>query len=183
MTKRPNLILDLDETLINSEEVKYFDRQRQKEKMRLFKWHKMDNDFYVFERPNLQKFLDFVFENFDVSIWTAASKNYALWIIHRILKAGTKKRPLQHIFFDYHCKASENLGTGKKDLKILSENFNLREYDMANTIIMDDNREIYEVQPNNTVSIKEFQYKDKNSNRDNELYNTMLILTEILKIV
>jgi len=183
MTKRPILVLDLDETIINSEDVKFFDRQRQRQKMSLFRWHKMDNDFYVFERPHLQKFLDFVFENFEVSIWTAASKNYALWIINNVLKAGTKKRPIKHIFFDYHCKASEKLGVGKKDLRILSEKFGLKDYDMKRTIIIDDNQEIYEIQPENTISVKEFQFKDNHSNRDIELNNITHMLSHILRLI
>lgn len=180
MTKRPILVLDLDETLINSEEVKYFNQKKYSAKMRDFKWKKMDNDFYVFERPHLQVFLDFAFENFEVSVWTAASKNYALWILEHILRVGTEKRPLRHFFFDYHCNASEKLGTGKKDLSILARDFKLTEYDM-NTIIIDDNEEVYQIQPENCISIKEFQFRNENSEKDDELLKIIAMLKHVVQ--
>lgn len=180
MTKRPIIVLDLDETLINSEYVKGFDIKKYGKKMKLFRMKKMYNDFFVFERPKLQEFLDLIFENFDVAIWTAASKEYALWIIKNILRAGTDERPLKHIFFDYHCKASDEISHRKKNLKILSEIFGLTDYDMDSIVIIDDNREVYKTQPKNCISIKEFQFKDEGSENDDELGNITILLKEII---
>jgi TFIIF-interacting CTD phosphatase-like protein len=180
MTKRPIIILDLDETLINSEDIKKFNMRKYGAKMNYFTWHEMSDDFYVFERPDLQNFLDFLFENFEVSVWTAASKGYALWILENILKIGTKNRHLKHLFFDYHCKASENIGKGKKDLCILSEQFNLTDYDMKKTVILDDNQEVYETQPSNCITVEEFQFKDKHSYRDKGLEKITMILKKFL---
>jgi TFIIF-interacting CTD phosphatase-like protein len=179
MKKRPIVILDLDETLINSEDVKKFNRTKYEDKMELFKWHKMGEEFYVFERPGLQKFLNFLFENFEVSVWTAASKGYALWILENILKIGIKNRQVKHILFDYHCKASENIGNGKKDLRILSEQFNLTEYNIKNIIIIDDNQEVYDTQPSNCITVEEFQFKDNGSENDKGLEKIIMILKKI----
>ena len=183
MTKRPIIILDLDETLINSEERKKFNHEKYGNKMEKFKYHKMERDFYVFERPHLQEFLDFLFENFDVSIWTAASRGYALWILKNVLNVGTKNRPIKHVFFDYHCKASEKLGSGKKDLSLLSSVFGLKEYDMGRVFIIDDNKEICESQPDNCIPIKEFEFKNDDSENDDYLLNVKTTLKRILDVL
>ena len=49
---------------------------------------KKDGHYKVFERPGLQEFLDYLFANFNVSVWTAASKSYALFIIDKYAGAG-----------------------------------------------------------------------------------------------
>ena len=45
------------------------------------KRHDFDYYYVVFERPYLQSFLDYIFDKFNVYVWTAASKDYALYII------------------------------------------------------------------------------------------------------
>lgn len=178
MTNKPLIILDLDETLINSEKIRGFDKNKYKEKMKLFNWKEMSGDFYVFERPHLQTFLNFVFENFEVSVWTAASKNYAIWILANMLKIGSKRK-LKHIFFDYHCKQSEKIGRGKKDLSILSKKIGLTDYDMSRVIIIDDNEEVYKTQPKNCISVKEFLFSKNDSENDGELLGVIEMLKNI----
>jgi hypothetical protein len=56
----------------------------------------MENYYIIFERPGLQQFLTFLFKNFNVSIWTAASKDYALFIIDKIIIAGNKNRKIDN---------------------------------------------------------------------------------------
>ena len=131
--KKKNLILDLDETLINalSEEeqsmVRDFD-----ERKNLFKYTNMDSYYSVFHRPGLQKFLKYIFKNFNVSIYTAASKDYALFIIEHIILRNKKKRKLDYIFFSYHCDLSKKLKNGIKDLSILWDIYNLEGYNKNN---------------------------------------------------
>ena len=77
-----NFFLDLDQTIICSETLKDLkEYENYKDKMKKYKYKNMDDCYIVFERPNLQSFLDFLFKNYNVSIWTAASKDYALFII------------------------------------------------------------------------------------------------------
>lgn len=170
MDKKPILILDLDETLINSEEVKKFDASRYREKMNKFEWEKMGNEYYVFKRPGLDKFFKFIFKHFDVSIWTAGSKNYALWIAEHVLHVGTKERPIKHIFFDYHCKCSEEMGHCKKDLTTLSNVFGLKDYDVDDMLIVDDNYEdVIDSQPESCIAVEKFMFMDKGSENDDGL--------------
>ena len=118
---KKNLLLDLDQTLIcacDFKEYKPGSNKKMDEKAdnEIFNKINMDNIYTVFQRPNLEKFLDFIFENFNVSVWTAASKDYALFIINKIIlkldtknKDKPKKRKLDYVFFSYHCDISKKI--------------------------------------------------------------------------
>ena len=56
-----NFILDIDQTIIASEELQSFDLGENIEKMRQYDYVKMNESFIVFLRPHLQEFLDFIF--------------------------------------------------------------------------------------------------------------------------
>ena len=77
--ERKLLILDLDETLIYATE----------EKLE----HESDfivGQYFVYQRPFIESFLDFCFENFEVAVWTTATKFYAEEILNTILKEEYK---------------------------------------------------------------------------------------------
>ena len=63
--------------------------------------------YRIFHRPHLQTFLDYAFAHFDVSIFTAADKDYALFIAENIVltKPGRK---LKYLFYGYAATLSEN---------------------------------------------------------------------------
>jgi len=107
---KPNVFLDLDQTLISAESIsadnKEFDFKIDGNKAKKFRYKIMDSCYIVFERPGLQKFLDFLFANFNVSIWTAASKDYALYVIENIIINKKKSRHINWTFFSYHCDIS-----------------------------------------------------------------------------
>lgn len=73
--ERKLLILDLDETLIHATEQK-LNRE----------YDFSVGQYFVYKRPFLQEFLEFCFENFDVAVWTTATKSYAEEILQTILK-------------------------------------------------------------------------------------------------
>ena len=162
------LFLDLDSTLIFSEDLPGYDKKNYLTKQTLFKYKDMDKEYRVFERPHLDKFLDYVFENFDVSVWTAASKDYALFIIkHMLLKKPNRK--LDYILFSYHCDYSDKHKKGTKDLEMLWDFYKIKGYNKNNTRIIDDYHEVYETQPKNCFRIKPFVFSKKYSEYDNEL--------------
>ena len=105
--EKPKFIFDLDQTIISGEPIEEYDFEKNKKKAAKFRFETMENYYIIFERPYLQQFLTFVFKNFDVSVWTAASKDYALFIIEKIIIAGNKDRKLDYIFFSYHCGLSK----------------------------------------------------------------------------
>lgn len=161
-----NIILDLDETLISAIDVKdlrnktkyeeYMSRKDQ------FKYHVMDNDYIITERPGVQKFLDFIFKNFNVSVWTAASKDYALFVIQKVILKKSD-RTLDFILYGNHCDYSKEKS---ECIKQLNQLFHLHQYNSTNTLIIDDNKNVLEKQSNIVIPVKPFQFFKKDSDKD-----------------
>jgi len=166
--RRINIFLDLDNTLICSL-AKYEENPIFKPRMKKFRWENMEGSYKVFERPGLQDFLDFLFKNFNVSVWTAASKSYALFIIEEFIYKNHPERNLDYILFSYHCKRSKKLEDTQKALNILKDAFNLRNFHMDNTYIIDDHPEVYSAQPDNCINVKPFEFTERKSYEDREL--------------
>lgn len=177
-----NIVLDLDATLISSQPADEYDAKKERKKASKFKHHDMDGYFEVFERPGLQKFLDFLFTNFNVSVWTAATQSYAIFVVDHVILKGHPERKLDYVFFNYHCKRSEKMRDGSKDLRLLWENFELPGYGSGNTVIIDDLDEVCELQPCNCLPAKPFEYSDDGSENDTFLEETTEILRKLLSM-
>ena len=179
MTK-PNIILDLDNTLISSVPLEDIDNIKNfKNKSQLFSHYIMDDYYVVFERPYLQHFLTFLFKHFNVSIWSAASKNYVLSIVDNVILTNPNRK-LQHILFSYHCSLSKKYKKGSvKKLQMLWDSLKLKEYNNNNTIIIDDLNNVKHHQPDNCYHIKPFEFTDNDSNRDRELFHLIKYLKNI----
>lgn len=169
--KKLNIILDLDQTIISSESIDEFDLKKNIDKASKFTYYDMDGYYTVFERPGLQDFLDYLFENFNVSVWTAASKDYALFIIDKIILKNKAGRKLDWFFFSYHCDISKKVKKNTKNLSLLWEKFQIAGYNKNNTIIIDDYDEVFNTQINNCVIAKPFEFNDVNSENDKYLRN------------
>lgn len=181
MSKIKNIILDLDNTLISAEALEDFPFSQKgiKDKVVKFELWNMDNYYIVFERPYLQEFLDFIFEHYNVSVWTAATKDYALFVIkHILLKKPNRK--LDWIMFSYHCKLSKNEYNASKHLNMLWSVFKFKGYNEKNTLIIDDYDEVYNCQPENAIHIKAFEILDRDSEKDDELLKIKKILSTII---
>jgi TFIIF-interacting CTD phosphatase-like protein len=162
-----NVILDLDETLIwAASENDYNIKQDEKNLFKKFEHKNMEDYYYIFYRPGLQDFLDYLFDNFNVSVWTAASKDYALFIIDKIILTKSNRK-LDYIFFSYHCDLSKKLKNGIKDLSILWDVYKLPNYNENNTIIIDDNPDVHKT--GFCIPIKEFIAMNDDSEKDEEL--------------
>lgn len=161
-----NFILDLDQTLISAEPTEGYDFTKNKAKAKKFIFHDMDGYYIVFERPGLQQFLTYLFDNFNVSIWTAASKDYALFVIEKIILAGNANRKLDYIFFSYHCDISSSVKSGSKDLSMFWDIYKMIGYTKDNTIILDDYDEVYKTQPENCIIAKSFEFTEEKSPED-----------------
>lgn len=168
-----NIFLDLDSTLIQSVEIdKIPEKGEQKkqfvEKMKKFSYKNMENYYLVFQRPFLQEFLDYLFENFNVSVFTAASKDYAIFIIEKFILTNSSRK-LDYIFFDYHTDISEETTRQHKSIKMIQNLFKLPNYTTSNTIIIDDNIDVYEPQNNNCIIAIPFHFKTPLSENDDYL--------------
>ena len=180
--RKINFLLDLDQTIIRGEPVEEYNFEKNKKKASKFRFETMENYYIIFERPYLQQFLTFLFKNFNVSIWTAASKDYALFIIDKIIRAGNKDRTLDYIFFSYHCGISKKLKKGSsKELSILWSYYKLPNYNENNTVILDDYIEdVYKNQKTNCIIAKPFEFKDEDSNKDKFLKELQSKLRHLL---
>lgn len=173
--KLKNIILDLDNTLISAEAYEDVDHNEKMRKDLLkkedkFDNHDMDGYYIVFERPGVQEFLDYLFENFNVSIWTAATKDYAIFVIEKvILKKPSRK--IDMICFSYHCDISKKKYKNSKKLDLWWNEFGLEDYNKKNTLIIDDLDEVYDCQPKNAIRIKPFEITDADAEKDVELKN------------
>jgi TFIIF-interacting CTD phosphatase-like protein len=162
-----NVILDIDETLLSAIPTEDIDFEKIKNKAKKIKYEPMEGYYILFLRPHLEKFLDFLFENFNVSIWTAASKDYALYVIDKIILNGNPKRKIDYIFFSYHCNASKKLKKNTKDLSMLWDIYKIKGYNKDNTIIIDDYDEVYNIQKDNCIFVvPPFNFLSDNSEND-----------------
>jgi len=164
-----NILLDLDQTIISSEAEDEYDFKKNKDKAKKFTFHDMDGYYIVFERPGLQKFLTYLFKNFNVSIWTAASKDYALYIIEKIILQGNPNRKLDWVFFSYHCDMSKKKKKSSKNLQMIWDEYKISGYTKDNTVIIDDYDEVFNTQPDNCIIAKPFEFTNDNSEYDTYL--------------
>lgn len=179
--KKNNIILDLDQTLIYGEPVKGFGNSLYS-KASNFTFHNMDQTYIIFERPYLQEFLDFIFDNFNVIVWTAASKDYALFVIEKVI-LKKPNRILKFIFTSYHCRISEKTNKHEytKDLQLLWNKFNISDLSFQNTFIIDDYKsDVYISQPKNCILAPEFVFKNQNSENDTFLKDLIPKMKELI---
>ena len=163
----PNLIFDLDQTLISAEASEEMDFKKYKEKSDKFRSDDMDGYYMVYSRPYLQEFLDYAFKNFNITIWTAASKDYALFIIEKIILNNQPERKLDFIFFSYHCDLSKKKKKYSKELCMLWDIHKLPGYSCKNTVILDDYKaDVHKCQPNNCIIAPPFEFTKQDSEND-----------------
>jgi TFIIF-interacting CTD phosphatase-like protein len=132
-----------------------------------------DDLFKIFARPYLQEFLTWLFERFNVSIWTAASKSYALYIVDKFIIAGRTNRRLDYILFSHHCRESIKACSKHKCIDILSTPSLPLGFLASNTIIIDDHKEVFETQPSRCLRVKAFRIDKSSANTDKDLKRIM----------
>lgn len=182
-SNKPTVFLDLDNTLISAEALSDFPFHKpgMKEKSLKFALHDMDNYYIVFERPGVQDFLDWLFQTCNVCVWTAASKDYALFIIDRIILKKPGRR-LWWFLFSHHCDLAYEKFKDDKRLKLVFDVFCLPNIDSKRCIIIDDRKDVFTCQPENAIHIKAFEILGEGSENDAELKNVKRELQERLNI-
>lgn len=156
-----NLLLDLDSTLISALSLDKEVKKVPESLRNSFKTHRMEKYYDIMERPKLQQFLDYAFANYNVSIMTAADKDYALFIAENIILAGHPERKLKYFFYGYHSALSESMYNSPKDLRILWDILKIPGLNKTNTIILDDNELVYKANPENTIRAPPFELLDE----------------------
>jgi TFIIF-interacting CTD phosphatase-like protein len=173
MKENKLVLLDLDNTLICAEDLASVrDESKMVQARKRFRTVRMEDYYDIFERPHLQEFLDYLFEHFNVGVWTASSKDYAIFVVKNFITQPENKinlnRKIQIFLCSHHCNVSKKYFKGvTKDLKLISDKWNLRAF--KDILLVDDLEGLAEHQPNNVILIKPFFYDKEESYEDKEL--------------
>jgi TFIIF-interacting CTD phosphatase-like protein len=139
-----HIVLDLDETLVSV--------TLNKPKKYDFKFKLEKEVYYGSTRPHLKKFLKFVFDNYEtVSVWTAATKSYAVKILNHIM---TKNQRESLAFFLTRKNLKTDNGEITKPLrKIWESSKNTYGLRPSNTVMLDDKDVVTRFNPGNSFII------------------------------
>ena len=178
-----NVILDIDSTIINT--------VTWEEGSKLLKYYKED-DYYIyqpegyeksiiFKRPTLDVFLEWLFKNCNVSIFTHADKDYAMDVIDRFVLTKMDRK-LDFIFYRYHVEFGIKKYSCVKDLRIIWDDFLIFDFYPSNTVLIDDNEVVKRCNLYNTLQITAFIATDPESLGDKHLLHIKEKLEYLLTI-
>lgn len=176
-----NIVLDLDNTIVNALSIE--DRRKLSSDFgKKFKFRDYIPFFRIYARPHLDEFLDYLFNNFNVAVLTAAEKDYALFIVEKFILTKPN-RHLEFVMFRNQVDMAEEIFGGMKDLRVIWETFKVSNFYPSNTIIIDDLDLVAQTNPNNTIRIEAFFIVDEEtgeinfeSEKDDEL---LKLITEL----
>jgi hypothetical protein len=112
---------------------------------------------FVYKRPYLDEFLEFLFstDRLQIGVWTSCIPKNAKAISDRVFKDEYRNH-LQFLFTRDHCQKIP--GPGFRTTKDLQMVWNLgKGWNQENTFILDDSSEKLQYQPNNLILVKPFQ--------------------------
>ena len=132
--RRNLVILDLDNTCICAIEREELGNVVDPD---AFRYVDLEDIYRIYERPGLQPFLDHLFQDYDVAVWTAAGFDYANFVLDHFILMNKPERNLVFFMWDKHCEYSSATHTTSqpKDLSIL---YPL--YEPHRLVLLDDNR-------------------------------------------
>ena len=155
------LILDLDETLIYSTESTLAGAE-----------DFIVDEYFVYKRPGLDKFLDFISPIYDVAIWTSSSEDYAQEVVKNIFP---QYYPLKFIYGRTKCTLTflwdQNEYIYAKNLSKLKK----KKYSLEKILIIDDSPEKLKRNYGNHIRVEPFV----GSNDDIELFRLIKYLEKI----
>lgn len=170
-----HVLLDLDATIIcSTDSDKPSLSTDEYKRLQHLEHHRMDDLYTIFERPFLQKFLDYLFANYKVSVFTASSKNYCLFIIDKFILTKPERK-LEFVFFSYHCNLSKNKYNGNnKRLSLLNFDFELADiFPLETTVLIDDHEGWIKDQSEVVLTIKPYDIYHPDAENDVELVTTI----------
>ena len=136
------LVLDLDETLVFASETKL----ARAEDFRVA-------EFFVYKRPGLDTFIEYILQEFKVAVWTSSSATYAEIVIKEIF---IKPQRLEFAWSRQRCtwKSDPELGSGYwiKDLKKVRK----LGYSLNSILIVDDSPRKLERSYGNYIRVSAF---------------------------
>ena len=179
-----NVILDLDNTLLCAVPFEYISSEKYKiysEKLKYEDFYFQGKPLYrIYLRPHLEDFLDYLFDEFNVSVFTNAEKDYADFVVKNIIFGkSTQPRKLDFVFYRYHSNiALQNYGK-MKDLRLIWEMAHIYYFFPSNTVIIDDLNLVKNSNYYNCLAIKPFElmgsYQEENLRGSAEIQDNSLI--------
>jgi hypothetical protein len=168
-----SLLLDLDSTVLNSLDTHEL-RSAPKAFQAKFPFQDMKGYYRIFERPHLQTFLDYAFAHFDVSIFTAADKDYALFIAEKMILTKPERK-LRYLFYAYTSVLSENYYNSPKDLRLLWDVLKVEGLCPCGCVMLDDLSDVAEANPMNVIRAPRFELLKKGKPDWTQVQDTFLL--------
>ena len=111
--------------------------------------------FDCYLRPGLDKFIEYIFKNYTVGIWTSATKVNAIPLINKVFEKYLDK--LEFILTREDCsdvKNSDDDHTSTKD--VCKKIWRTSKWNELNTIIIEDSDKKHSLNKKNVVIIEEY---------------------------
>lgn len=178
--RKPTVFLDLDHTLICAYKQGSPDSMKAQTE-NLFEPAVTFANYDVYTRPHLTEFLDFLFKNFYVAIWTAASSDYAAVITSELVLRDDKTRRLDmFLTADDTTVASKEMG-GVKNLSAIWSVWYADHLIPRNwAFIVDDLPDVQKTQPDKCIAVEPFHASSVRAPEDTVLLDTIKKLKEKL---
>merc|ERR1712218_41302 len=195
----PEVINDFD---IEEEEVALQDKEIYLEKVKILnpsrdnkKLLVLDIDYTLFDhrsvaeagwelrRPYPHEFLETAYQDYDIAIWSATNMK---WIEEKMKLLGCTNNPNYKLAFYLDSRAMISVQTEKyglvdvKPLGVVWGKFG--QYNKRNTIMFDDLRRNFLMNPQNGLKIRPFREAHKHRDTDNELVGLAKYLSKIAKL-
>jgi len=134
-------------------------------------------------RPYLHDFLETAYQHYDIAIWSATNMK---WIEEKMKLLGCSSNPNYKLAFYLDSRAMISVETekyGLQDVKPLGVIWGkYPQYTKQNTIMFDDLRRNFLMNPQNGLKIRPFREAHKNRTTDKELVGLAKYLTQIAKL-
>jgi len=134
-------------------------------------------------RPYLHEFLETAYQDYDIAIWSATNMK---WIEEKMKLLGCTTNPNYKLAFYLDSRAMISVQTEKyglvdvKPLGVVWGKFEM--YNKSNTIMFDDLRRNFLMNPQNGLKIRPFREAHKNRDTDNELVGLAKYLSKIARL-
>jgi Dullard-like phosphatase family protein len=167
------IVLDIDHTLISSYILS--EGEKSNEDLTTFDFNfelpYKDEKYivYIKKRPFLDEFLNYISQNFEIAVFTAADREYATQILDNLGILHKLK------FF----KSRESLSIGFdlfKFLVYLKKLKNIPDIDLKKTVIIDDTRGVANRNRKNLIHVPAFYHHHKGCENDATLLKVMSVL-------
>jgi carboxy-terminal domain RNA polymerase II polypeptide A small phosphatase len=150
---RLTVVMDLDETLCHvfyPQEATGFQYQPDIKEDAIIEFKAQKTVLYVYKRPNLDSFLDFLDKNYEPVLWSSGTKEY----VDLVADAIDPKRIFRHRLYQEHCDYERPIGYPQfefvKDIRKLRD-------DISRVVVVEDDWQGLYKHPDNFLHLEKFE--------------------------